>query len=79
MRHCVHCAKGKKSQRQFTYHFLTGITGIESKMLLIILFGLIAKLTSVSGNCVVGNQEVNINWDKVGIGVLTQFVKQAAF
>ena len=48
-------------------------------MLLIIFLGLIAKLMSVSGDCVVGNQHVNINWNKVGIGVLTQFLKQAAF
>ena len=37
-------------------------------MLLIIFVGLVAKLTSVSGDCVVGSQGVNnINWDKVGI------------
>jgi len=43
------------------------------------LLSLITKLTSVSGDCVVGNQDVNINWNKVGISVLTQFLKQAAF
>ena len=48
-------------------------------MLLITLLGLIAKLTSVSGDCVVGIQGVNLNWNKVGISVLTQFLKQAAF
>jgi len=36
-------------------------------MLLIIFLGLIAKLTSVSGDCVIGNQDVNINWNEVGI------------
>ena len=48
-------------------------------MLLIIVLGLIAKLTSVSGDCGAGNQDVNLNWDKVCISVLTQFLKQAAF
>jgi hypothetical protein len=48
-------------------------------MLLIVLLGLIAKLTSVSGDCVVGNKDVNINWNRVGISVLTQLLKQAAF
>jgi len=41
-------------------------------MLQIIFLGLIAKLTSVSGDCVVGPQDVNINWNRVGISVLTQ-------
>ena len=36
-------------------------------MMLIIVLGLFAKLTSVSGDCVVGTQNVNINWNKVGI------------
>jgi len=48
-------------------------------MLPIILLSLIAKLLSVSGDCVVGKQDVNINWNMVGISVLTQFLKQAAF
>jgi hypothetical protein len=41
-------------------------------MLLIIFVVLIAKLTSVSGDCVVGPQHVNMNWISVGISVLTQ-------
>jgi len=48
-------------------------------MLLIIFLSLIAQLTSASGNCVVGPQNVNVNWNKVGMSVLTQFLKQAAF
>jgi len=52
---------------------------METKMLLIIFLSLIAKLTSVSGDCDIGPQHVNIDWDKVGIGVLTQLLKQAAF
>jgi hypothetical protein len=40
-------------------------------MLLIILFGLIATLTSGSGGCDVGNQDVkNFDFSKAGIGVL---------
>jgi hypothetical protein len=51
----------------------------KTKMLLIIVLGLIAKLTLVCGNCDVGTQEVN-NYDftKVGITELTGFLKQAA-
>ena len=37
-------------------------------MLLIIFLGLIAKLTSVSGDCDLGNQEVN-NFDFIRVGV----------
>ena len=48
-------------------------------MFLIIFMCLIAKLTSVSGDCVVGPHNVNIDWNKVGIGVLTQLLKPAAF
>ena len=41
-------------------------------MLLIIYFGLIATITSVSGDCDVGTLEVNnFNFTAVGIGVLT--------
>jgi len=48
-------------------------------MFLIILLGLIAKLTSVYGDCVVGPQNVKLNWNKVRISLLTQSLKQAAF
>jgi hypothetical protein len=48
-------------------------------MLLIIFLSLIAKLTLVSGDCVIGTQHVNIRWNNVGISVLTQLLKQAAF
>jgi len=34
--HCVHCAKGKKGQIQFTYHLFSLITGIKTNMLLIV-------------------------------------------
>ena len=41
-------------------------------MLLIAVLGLISTLTSVSGRCDVGTQEVNnFNFTAVGIGVLT--------
>jgi len=48
-------------------------------MLLIIFWGLIAKLTSVSRGCVIGPQDVeNFNFNKVCIIVPTQFLKQAS-
>jgi len=41
-------------------------------MLLIIFLGLIAKLTSVYGDCVIGPSEVDdFDWNKVGVWVLT--------
>jgi hypothetical protein len=72
--------KGKKGQRQFTYCLFSLITGIETKMLLIIILGLIAKLTSVCKGCDVGTSEVNnLDVNKIGIGVLIRLLKQTAF
>ena len=49
-------------------------------MLLNIFLGLIAKLALVCGDCEVGTSGVNdFVWDKVGITVLTRFMKQAVF
>jgi hypothetical protein len=62
------------TKRKFTYHFCPRITGIETKMMLIVILGLIAKLTSVSGECGDEHQYVtNLNWNKVDISVLIQF------
>ena len=48
-------------------------------MLLIIFLCLIASLTSVSGDCGVGISEGKcFDWYKVGAGVMTQILKQAA-
>ena len=48
-------------------------------MLLITFLGLVATLTSVSGDCDVGNQDVkDFDFNKVGIVVLTWFLEQAA-
>jgi hypothetical protein len=70
VRHCVHCAKEKKGQRQFTHHFLSLITGIKTNMLLITVWGLIATITSVSGDYDVGNKKLkNFDWNKVGNSV----------
>jgi hypothetical protein len=73
---CVHCAKGKKGRRQFIFHLLSLISGIESNMLLIVLLGLIGKFTWVSGYCNVNTKSVkNFSWNKVGIIVLTRHLK----
>jgi len=49
-------------------------------MLLNIFLGLIAKLASVSDGCDVGTTAVNnFDFTRVGIIVLTRFLKQAAF
>jgi len=48
-------------------------------MLLIIFLGLIAMLSSVSGNCDLGASKVkNFDWNKLGNTVLTRFLKEAA-
>jgi hypothetical protein len=48
-------------------------------MLVVFFLGLIAKLMSVSSECDVGTQDVDINWNEVGISVLTQFLKKQHF
>jgi hypothetical protein len=49
-------------------------------MKLIVFLDMIAKLTLVSGDCGDGNTGVaNLNWDKVGISLLLQLLKQAVF
>ena len=46
-------------------------------MLLIIFFGLIAKLTSVSGDCLFGTEGVkNLDYTKVCVSVLRRFLKK---
>jgi len=48
-------------------------------MLLIFFFGLTDTLTSVSGGCDVGNLDVKFfDVSRVGVGVLTWFLLQAA-
>jgi hypothetical protein len=67
-------------QRKFTFHFSSRITEIQTKMMLIVLLGLIVKVTLVSGDCGDGNKGVeSFNLDKVGISVLIQLLKQADF
>ena len=71
LRHSIHCAKGKKRQREFTYQFFSCITGIGANMLLIIFLGLIINSALVSGACDVGTPNLNdFDWDRVGISVL---------
>jgi hypothetical protein len=77
VRHCVHCGKGN-TKEIYVHHFSPTITGIETKIMLIIFLGLIAKLTSVSSECVVGSQDVkNLDWNKVGVSSMIHFQKQA--
>jgi hypothetical protein len=48
-------------------------------MLLIVVLGLITKLLLVLGDCDYGNPKVrDCYWEKVGIIVLTQILKQVA-
>jgi len=72
VRHSVHCAKGKKGQREFTYQCVSCITGIVANMLLIIFLALIANSALFVGTCYVGTPTLNnFDWNKVGISVLT--------
>jgi hypothetical protein len=62
----------------FIHHLFSLITGIKTNMLLIIFLGLIAKLTSVSGECL-GTQDIKVfDWNKVGINTDTRFLKLTA-
>jgi hypothetical protein len=49
-------------------------------MLLLLFLCLIGKLASVSGDCDVGPRDVkNFDWNKVGMVILTRFLKEAVF
>jgi hypothetical protein len=47
-------------------------------MLLIIFLGLMANLAAVSSDCVIGNHVKNFDFSKVGVSVLTRFLKPTA-
>jgi hypothetical protein len=65
-------------QIQLTHHFFSCITGIETNMLLIVFWGLIAKLALVSGDCNLGPPTLDdFDISRVGICVLTCLLKQA--
>ena len=71
VRHSVHCAKGKKRQREFIYQCASCITGIGVNMLLFFFLALIANSALVSGACDLGRPKLkNFKWTKVGISVL---------
>ena len=71
---CSLC-EGEERQTQFTYHFYSLITGIETNMLLIILLDLFAKLALVSGHCDVGFRNVtNFYFPKVGIAWVNNLI-----
>ena len=75
MRHSVHCAKGKKGQREFTYQCVVCITGIGANMLLIIFLALFANSAFVSGASDLGPQNLkDFDWDRVGISVLIRLI-----
>ena len=75
MIHCVHCAKRKKIQKQFTYHLFSFITGIRTEMLLFVFLGLIANVAFLSGECDFGTLKLkDFDWNKVGVSVLTRFL-----
>jgi hypothetical protein len=77
VRHCVHCADGYKGQSQFTYRLLSGITGIETNMLLIFFLSLITNLALFCDGCDVGTRNVsNFEWNKVCISVMSGFLKK---
>ena len=76
MRHSVHCAKGKKGQREFTYQYVSCITGIgdiiAANMMLIVFVALIANSALLSDARGVAPPKADyFDWNKVGISVLT--------
>ena len=72
MHHSVHCAKGKKEQREFTYQCVSCITGIGANMMLIIFLALIGNSALLSDASDVGPPKLNnFDWDLVGISVLS--------
>jgi len=70
----------KNLRRKLTYRFFSCITGIETNMLLIVLLGLIARLTFASKDCNFGPPYLHdFDYSRVGICVLTCLLIQAAF
>jgi hypothetical protein len=64
--------EGKEVTNTVYISLVSLLAGFETNMLLIIFLGVMAKLTSVAGNCVAENTGVdNFNWDKVAISGLT--------
>ena len=83
MRHSVHCAKGKKGQREFTYQYVSCITGIgdiiAANMMLIVFVALIANSALLSdANDVSSPKLDNFDWNLVCISVLTYLLYQSA-
>jgi len=58
LRHCVPCAKGKKGQRQLTYHLSSLNAGNKANMLLINILGLIVKLKLVWSDFEFGSRKL---------------------
>jgi hypothetical protein len=62
----------RKDKVKLHINFFSCIAGIEAKMLLIIVLGLISKLTLVSGSCVNHTSTLtDFDWNSVGISVST--------
>jgi hypothetical protein len=75
----VSLCKGREGKAIYTSHILINYRN-KTGMLLLIFLCLICKLASVSGDCDVGPWGVkNFDWNKVGIVILTRFLKQAVF
>ena len=71
---CSLC-QGKEGANKI--YVFSWITGIKFNMLLIIFFGLVATLTSGSGGCGFGTQDVNgFDFSRAGAGALAWFVEQ---
>jgi hypothetical protein len=55
------------------------ITEIKTNMLLIIVLGLIANSTSVSGDCDFGASDVDdFDWNKLGNSVMSRFPEKVS-
>jgi hypothetical protein len=71
--------EGREGEKTFYLSLFSWITGMKTKMFLIIFLGIIATLTSVSDGCDIGTSEVdNFNWTAVSASILRGFLKQRA-
>jgi hypothetical protein len=70
--YCVQYSVWNRGKENFHITYVSWISGIKINMLMIVLLGLIVKLTLFSGECELGTTKLqNFNWTKVSTVVLT--------
>jgi hypothetical protein len=75
--HCVQYTVWNQGIENFHITYDSWISGIKTNMLLIVLLGLIVRITLVSGECGIGTMKLrNFNWTKVCAIVLTCLINK---